>query len=679
MYIGATSELLDARYTASVQRAVSQQFPVLELIGVVEELCACGRSDLAQALYRVWLQYNPTDPLVAAVQFNLGTLLLSAGALPEAQEAFRATIALRPDFMSAYLNLGSALEGSGDMAGAVGQWLAVANHLAPVTVEALAHKTMALKQIGRVCEQAQDYRQAEEALRQCLDLNPRQRDVAEHWIVLRQTQCKWPVIEPWANMPRRALVESMSPLLLSRHADTPMFQLALAYHCYRNDIAQRGEPYTVGNWAPPSSARPARLCIGYLCSDMRAHALGSLIVGIFGLHNRARFEVFAYYTGPDVQDNIRARIEGSVDHWCDIGKLSDKTAAAQIVGDRVDILIDLNGCTDGGRPGVFALRPAPIIVNWLGYPGTMGTAHHHYIIADDTIIPPHLEKYYSESVRRLPCYQPNDCQRSVSGFPPSRAAVGLPEDAMVYCCFNGTAKITKSTFQRWMTILAHVPHAVLWLLSTNDAINERLRQAAGQAGVAPERLIFAARQPPSEHLARYRLADLFLDTAPYGAHTTSSDALWMGLPILTFLGRSFAARVCGSLLHSAGLAALACDSAEAYVQTAIRLGHDRLALQQYRQTLEAARGSCALFDTAGLVSGLEALFDDMWADYAAGRLPVPDLSNLGLYAEIGQDEPEEIAESVGFDRYEQYYRDAMAYRDALSPVPPDRRLWGDRG
>jgi predicted O-linked N-acetylglucosamine transferase (SPINDLY family) len=678
MYIAATSDLLNARFTAHLTRAVSQQFPVMELIGAAEELGASGRGDLARELYRVWLEHNPVDPLVAAVQFNYGTMLLSAGALPEAQAAFRATLALRPDFMSAHLNLGSALEGAGDLAGAVSQWLNVVNQLAPVNSEALAYKTMALKQIGRVCEGAQDLQQAEEALRQSLELNPQQRDVAEHWIVLRQTQCKWPVVVPSATMPRRALMEAMSPLLLSRHADTPMFQLALAHHCYRADLAQRGEVLSVGNWAPPRGGRAERLRIGYLCSDMRAHALGSLIVGIFGLHDRARFAVFAYYTGPDVRDTIRARIEGSVDQWRDIAKLGDQAAAAQIVSDEVDILIDLNGCTDGGRPGVFALRPAPIIVNWLGYPGTMGTAHHHYIIADATTIPPDLEKYYSETVRRLVCYQPNDCARPVAQSTPARSDMGLPENAMVYCCFNGTAKFTPETFQRWMTILTQVPHAVLWLLSTSDAINARLRQMAVAAGVAPERLVFAARLPPTEHLARYQLADLFLDTWPYGAHTTASDALWMGLPMVTFLGRSFAARVCGSLLRSAGLADLACDSAEAYVQTAIRLGHDRQALAGYRQALSAARGTCALFDTAGLVAGLEGLFDEMWEDYAAGRLPVPDLANLPRYMEIGRDEPDEIAASTGFERYEQYYHDAMAYQNALSPVPGDGRLWAGR-
>jgi predicted O-linked N-acetylglucosamine transferase (SPINDLY family) len=376
MYIGAASELLNARHAAYAQSAAAQALPVLELISAVEELGAGGRGDLARGLYRVWLEHNPTDPLVAAVQFNFGTLLLAAGELTEAQKAFHATIALRPDFMSAHLNLGSALEGQGDIAGAVGRWLEVVNHLAAVTTDAVNYKTMALKQIGRVCEQAQDHQQAEEALRQCLEFDSRQRDVAEHWMVLRQMQCKWPVVQPWPHMSRAALIDALSPLLLARHADTPMFQLALAYRCYSNDTAQRRTvPHVVGPWPSPEGARPERLRIGYVCSDMRAHALGSLIVGIFGLHNRARFEVFAYYTGPNVQDGIRARIEGSVDHWHDIAKLGDKPAAAKIVQDRVDILVDLNGHTDGGRPGVFALLPRH---NGHGVSSLHRCRRHHY-------------------------------------------------------------------------------------------------------------------------------------------------------------------------------------------------------------------------------------------------------------------------------------------------------------
>jgi predicted O-linked N-acetylglucosamine transferase (SPINDLY family) len=674
MHLRAPSDTLDARFAAGLQRAVTGDLPMVELIGLADTFTTAGQAEWARALYRVWIAHNPDDPLIAVAQFNHGTLLLTARAWAEAQAAFAATLQLRPDFIPAWLNLGSACEGGGDVGQAAVQWVNAVNKLSAVQPEALLHKTMALKQIGRVCEQAEDHQQAEEALRQCLDLNPQQRDVAEHWIVLRQMQCKWPVIVPWGQISRSALIDAMSPLLLSRSADTPMHQLAVAHAVYRRECSYAGI-HTVGAWPPPVGPRPVRLRIGYVCSDLRAHALGSLVVCIFGLHDRARFEIFAYYTGPDVHDPIRARIEGSVDHWRDISRASNKAAAAQIVADQVDILIDLNGHTDAGRPGVFALRPAPVIVNWLGYPGTMGTAYHHYIVADETTIPPGSEKYYSETVRRLACYQPNDSQRIVPAETPTRAEMGLPEAAMVYCCFNSTAKLTQGQFARWLSILAQVPDSVLWLLTSSAAINDRLRDLASQAGIAAERLIFASRLPPSAHLVRYRLADLFLDTFPYGAHTTASDALWMGVPVVTLMGRSFASRVCASLVRSAGLAELACATPEAYVQTAVRLGLDPDTRRRCRQTLQQARGHCPLFDTAGLVRGLEHLVDGMWADYAADALPVPDLTNLELYAEIGREEVHELIDGLSDAQYEDQYRRGIAYRHALSPVPPDWRLW----
>jgi predicted O-linked N-acetylglucosamine transferase (SPINDLY family) len=305
----------------------------------------------------------------------------------------------------------------------------------------------------------------------------------------------------------------------------------------------------------------------------------------------------------------------------------------------------------------------------------MGTAHHQYIIADNNIVPPNLEKYYSEAVRRLPCYQPNDCHRPIDPCIRSRADMGLPDAAMVYCCFNSTAKISQAMFQHWMTILKQVPHAVLWLLSASDAINSRLQQMAAQAGVEEHRLVFAERRPPAEHLVRYKLADLFLDTFPYGAHTTASDALWMGLPVVTLMGRSFASRVCGSLVRSVGLSALATQTPEEYVETAIRFGSDREMLQEHRQKIEENRSSCLLFDTAKLVSNIENIFDGMWDDYKSGQLPVPDLLNLDHYAEIGKTRLSEIIDDSSLDCYEQNYRTAMAYRHALSAIPRDQRLW----
>ena len=442
-------------------------------------------------------------------------------------------------------------------------------------------------------------------------------------------------------------------------------------------LARPGEVPVVGAWPVPEAPEPRRLRIGYVSSDLREHAVGFLSCEIYGLHDRASVEVFAYYCGPEADDPVQARIRAGVDHWADINQLTDRQAAARIADDGIDILVDLNGYSRDGRLGLFALRPAPVVVNWLGFPGTMGTPHHHYLIADPVVLPPGHERYVTERVKRLPaCYQPNDRNRAVAAHRPGRAEAGLPEGAVVFCCFNGSQKVNHFTFRRWMRILAAVPDSVLWLLSGSEGGDARLRQAAADHGIAPERLVFADKRRNPEHLARYNLADLFLDTAPYGAHTTASDALWMGVPVLTAPGRAFASRVCASVVTAAGLPELVCDSFEDYVARAIELGRDRAALAALRAKLAANRDACALFDTPALVRGLEALYREMWAEHEAGALPRPDLVNLDCYREIGLEEDHEHPAPAGRQaEYEDFYRTRLAYRDQLAALPPDTRLW----
>ena len=273
------------------------------------------------------------------------------------------------------------------------------------------------------------------------------------------------------------------------------------------------------------------------------------------------------------------RTKAAVEHWIDIRELSDDDAARRIGADGIDVLVDINGPTRDSRTGVFARHPAPVQVNWLGYPGTMASPYHHYIIADGWIVPEGSEIFYSEKVARLPCYQPNDRKRQIAPERPTRPAVGLPDDAFVFCCFNGTHKITRPTFDRWLEILNRVPSSVLWLLESSKETMTRLADYAERKGVARSRIVFAPRERNPVHLARYPLADLFLDTAPYGAHTTASDALWMGVPVLTLSGRSFASRVCGSLVRSAGLANLVVTRPGDYVERAIALANNRTEIE----------------------------------------------------------------------------------------------------
>ncbi len=309
----------------------------------------------------------------------------------------------------------------------------------------------------------------------------------------------------------------------------------------------------------------------------------------------------------------------------------------------------------------------------------MGSPYHHYIIADDWIIPKAAEICYSEKVLRLPCYQPNDRQRVVSPVVPTRAEAGLPDEAMVYCCFNATHKITRFAFERWLSILHQVPHSVLWLLGAPETTCQRLRDYAGERGIAPERLIFARKLANPHHLARYRLADLFLDTVPYGAHTTSSDALWMGVPVLTLSGRSFASRVCGSLVRAAGLPELVCTTAEAYVERAVALGQERAALRHYRDRLEAGREKCVLFDMPLLVRRLEQLYASVWRRFQAGTLPRPDLANLETYLEVGEGVDHEAIEVGAIEDYRGWWMTRLSERNAVRPIRSDRRLCGSAG
>jgi predicted O-linked N-acetylglucosamine transferase (SPINDLY family) len=321
------------------------------------------------------------------------------------------------------------------------------------------------------------------------------------------------------------------------------------------------------------------------------------------------------------------------------------------------------------------MRPAPIIVNWLGYPGSLGSAYHNYIIADDFIIPPGDEVYYSEKVLRIPCYQPNNRKRQIGSQVPTREEAGLPSDGMVYCCFNGTHKITPFTWARWMEILKAVPGSVLWLLDTIPTTNARLRELAAEHGVAPERIVYAPKRANAAHLARYPLADLFLDTVPYGAHTTSSDALWMGVPVLTLAGRSFPARVCGSLIRSAGLEDLICTTPEQFVQSAVELGLDRERRQRYRDKLAAGRDSCVLFNTPLLVASLERVYAEMWSDFMNDRVPKPDLSNLDLYNETAIGLDRDDVEIMTVPDYRGLYRAKLAEYNRYCYLRPDARLW----
>ena len=605
-----------------------------------------------------------------AVYFNYGVALGAVQDRSGAINALRECTRLKPDFQPAHINLGRALEDAGQTGQAVSQWLTLCNNLALVNGESVTHKSTALQQMARVLETANSDAAAEDALKQSLDINVHQPEAIQHWISLRQRQCKWPVIVEWERVSRKDLNAGISSLSLACHADDPMYQLAQA-HDYAFNVV--GMPARA---TPAQSNRNAdKLRIGYVSSDLRGHAVGFAMTDVMETHDRENFEIFAYYCGIDRPDATQQRIKSAVDRWVDLTGLDDEHAAARIAADGVDIIIDLNGYTRDARTKVFARRPAPIAVNWFGFPGTMGTPYHHYIIADETIIPEADEIYYSEKVLRLPCYQPNDRNRPVAAHRPTRAEAGLPEDAFVFCSFNGMQKIKPRGFLRWMTILNRVPGSVMWMLGGGADACDRLRKVAAEAGVSPERLIFAENKPNPEHLARYPLADLFLDSLPYGAHTTAADALWRGVPIVTMPGRSFASRVCASLVRAAGVPELVCATPEAFIEEAVAYGTNPEKLAAVKAKLAMSLPTCALFDTPRLVGHLENLYRQMWNDFKRGALPIPDLRNLDVYHRIGTELDLENIEVLGDEAYVALYKEKLAERNAFYPIPPDERLW----
>jgi predicted O-linked N-acetylglucosamine transferase (SPINDLY family) len=658
-------------HSSAMTRPTAQELSVPDLIRAVELLKQSGQAQAVSTLYAAWIEHNQAHPLLYAVLFNYAVALSDAEQLEAAKQYLERALELNADFIPAYINLGRVHERLGSVGAALSQWSAALARMNAVTGTAITHKTTTLNQSARALEAADQDEAAEQMLRSSLELDSSQREAVQHLIALRQRQCEWPAVLPSERVELRALIAGLSPLSAAALTDDPLLQLAIAHHYNRRDV---GDPLEIVAKRAPVTAPSGPLRVGYLSSDLREHAVGYLMTEVFGLHQRERVETFAYYCGPEASDPLHQHFKSTADHFTSITKLDDTTAARRIANDGVQILVDLNGYTRDARLKLVAQRPAPVIVNWLGFPGTMASPYHHYLIADEFIVPPSHELYYTEKVLRLPCYQPSLRTRSVAQHTPTRADVGLPEGATVFCCFNGVHKIHPFTFERWLAILARVPGSVLWLLGSNEATNERLRSYAAERGIEKERLVFAQKLANPFHLARYALADLFLDTAPYGAHTTASDALWTGVPMLTLSGRSFASRVCGSLVRAAGIPELICESAEQFVETAVRLGNDRAALTQVRQRLQANRDSCTLFDMPGLVRHLEVLYAQMWQAHQTGRLPRPDLKNLDVYLEVGGQARPDATEVQTLPDYHSRWLELLARRHARRPIEPDARL-----
>ena len=584
--------------------------PLLSLADLVTEaqrLQQAGRTDAAVVLYQQWLQDGPPAMRHVAC-FNLGTLLGALQRSAEAEAAYRQAVALQPDFPHARLNLGHLLERSGQREAALAEWRAVI--AAGAAAELQVH---AWNNTGRLLEQLRRYPEAEAALRQSLLLDPAQSSVIQHYVHLRQKQCAWPVYEAVGEVGPNRLLQGTSLLAMMGLSDDPALQLLSAVR-FAHERVPKAAPVPLHKTMPP---RTGKIKIGYLSGDLHMHAVGLLTPELFELHDREKFEVWAFCWTPESEQPQRQRIVKAMDHLVRLGGVDDNTAARLIAEAGIDVLVDLQGLTNGARPAILGHRAAPVQVSYLGLPGTSGLPGVDWILSDSYVLPPALEPYCTERPLRVPhCYQVSDRQRAVAPRP-LRSSYGLPDDAFVYCSFNNNHKFTPEVFGAWMRILQQVDGSVLWLLADNDTARENMLRCADAHGVPRERLIFAPRVAPPDYLARFQCADLVLDTFPYNAGTTASDALWMGTPIVTLSGRSYISRMAGSLLTAVGLPELATTSLADYERLAVLLGRQPARVASYKRYLAEQGRSSPLFDLPQVVRDIEAQFERLALQHRA--------------------------------------------------------------
>jgi predicted O-linked N-acetylglucosamine transferase (SPINDLY family) len=570
-------------------------------------LRALKRMDEARASFERAIALAPQDP---AAYVNLANVLVDMRQLEKAHEMAQRALALRPALASAHIAAGNALLGldcAEDALISFDRALAVS----PNHVGAVANRADVLKRLGRFEEAARGFERA-------LQLKPDLPYRFGELVHVKLLQSDWRSFDQdMAELNRRVdageLATMPFPLLVM--PSTPARQLAGARAHVRAAFGESFPP------APPP--RPhEKIRIGYFSSDLYEHATAYLLAGVIELHDRSRFEITAFDFSLPQEDAMRGRLRAAFDHWIDIKSLSDEQAAGLARAQQIDIAVDLKGFTTNGRAGVFAQRAAPVQVSWLGYPGTTGTPFFDYLIADRILVPAEEQQHYSEKIAYLPhSYQPNDPKRAIAARQFSRAELGLPNAGFVFCSFNNNYKITPDLFDVWMRLLRAVDGSVLWLLEDNAAGVANLRAEAVKRGVAPERLVFAPRMKLGDHLARHAGADLFLDSFYCSAHTTASDALWAGLPLLTKRGVTLAGRVAASLLSAVGLPDLITESAEAYEALALAIARDPARLEALRAKLRAHRAHAPLFDAARFTRDLESAFTAMNDRALAGLAP----------------------------------------------------------
>jgi protein O-GlcNAc transferase len=616
-----------------------------------------GDLDAAVAAARRVIERMPGH---AEARRNLGALLARQGRLAEALPLLENAVAQNPDSPDALLNLASALRELGRPRDAVTAIDRVLERK-PDHAEALRQRAITLIQLDRKPEAILAFErslqlapsaavfgelsgalrmegrlaEAVAAARRALALDPREEGAAARLLHLLDQACDWAEaakLRPHVRQQTaRALAQGRkpaeTPFAALTYEEDPAANLQLAAAHARAAQRRAGPPLP----RIPRSSRPGdRIRLGYLSADLCEHAVSQLLVRTFELHDRTRFEVRAYSIGPDDRSALRRRVIDAVDDFIDIRETDHRAAAERIARDGIDILVDLTLHTAGNRLEIAALRPAPLQVGWLGFPGSSGADFFDYLLTDRIVSPPDQARFYSEQLAYLPeTFQPNDDRQPIAPGAASRAQYGLPAGGFVFCSFNQGYKFEPVLFDLWMGLLRDLPGSVLWLHRLNALAPAALQREAACRGVAPERLIFADRPEKPVHLRRLGLADLALDTRIYNGHTTSSDALWAGLPVLTLLGRHYPARVTASVLQAIGLPELVATSLEKYRDIALGLARDPAALSRLKAKLAENRQTHPLFDSPRFARDLEQVYLAMWRRQEDRLPPAPiDLGSL---------------------------------------------------
>jgi predicted O-linked N-acetylglucosamine transferase (SPINDLY family) len=544
---------------AELERDIREgRFSQLDLIRHVQNLEGLGELRAAANLCALWINGAPALDKHFSL-FNLGGLLQSLGRMDEAEQAYESCLALRADFVQAAINLGLLREKLGRTNEALSAWLTVVARRFLEQPPSAEFLTMALNHIGRVQEQLKNYAQAEEALEQSLRIDPKQPGVIQHWVHIRQKACQWPVYKPLPGVSLAEMRRYTSPLAMLALTEEPAEQLAVSQAFVARTYGHKEERLCQG-----ASWRHERLRIGYVSADFREHAVGFLLPPFLQGHAPDRYELYAYDHTREENTALRQQFKGLFSHFRSIAGLSDRQAAELILSDEIDVLIDLHGLSAGARPGIFALHPAPRQGTYLGFIGPTGMPWYDFVVADRQVLPPELAVHFSEK----PAYVDGSFLPMVSYLEPSRAVtrseVQLPDQAFVMASFGNSYKITPEVFSAWLRLLQRIPQSVLWLIDDNAVGTRNLRQAAQQAGIDPQRLVFMPRVAHAEFCARLKLADVYLDTYPYNCGSTSNDVIAAGLPLVTRYGRTMVSRMGLSLMHAAQTPQLAVATEQDY-------------------------------------------------------------------------------------------------------------------